>query len=180
MVLLFAVTVANTFKLIDEVKAGDGHEPILQAGEAIRIFTGAPVPSTADTVVRQEDTHVENSVLTVDTLPTKGANIRPKAEQISEGEIALEKGHRINEASIGYLATLGITFVDVYQKPVVSILVTGNELVDPGAGIEIWADIRKQCTHAWLLRLKKWAFDRVAVYRVRDDYQSTKSNWKKF
>lgn len=164
----------NTFKLIDEVKAGDGHEPSLQPGEAIRIFTGAPVPTSADTVIRQEDTQVENDHLTVTSFPAKGANIRPKAEQIQEGQIALKKGHRINEASIGYLATLGITFVDVYHKPIVSILITGNELVDPGQELQ-YGQIYESNAPMLVAALKKVGFDRVSIYRVRDDYDSTKS-----
>jgi molybdopterin molybdotransferase len=162
----------HTFALLGEVKAGDGHEPVLKAGEAIRIFTGAPVPSTADTVIRQEDTRTENAVLTVASLPAKGANIRPQAEQIGKGEIALKQGHVINEASIGYLATLGITHIPVYQKPKVAILITGNELVKPGQKLQ-FGQIYESNAPMLVAALHKMGVDQVAIHRVRDDFENT-------
>jgi len=123
-------------KVVGQVQAGDTAIPELNAGEAIRIFTGAPVPDAADTVVIQEHITRINDKLIINTLPDKRANVRPIGEQITAGTAVFKKGHYINEASIGFLAGLGFTGVKVYRKPSVSILTTGNELQKPGTPLK--------------------------------------------
>jgi molybdopterin molybdotransferase len=162
----------NTFNLVGEVKAGDGHEPQLNQGEAIRIFTGAPVTASADLVVRQEDCNVVENVLEVNPLPKTGANIRPKAEQTVSGDIALRKGQAINAAAIGYLATLGVTEVSVFPKPKVAILVTGNELVAPGQELN-YGQIYESNAIMLQSALTNYGIEQSDVYRVKDDYEST-------
>ena len=162
----------NTFNLVGEVKAGDDHEPQLNQGEAIRIFTGAPVTASADLVVRQEDCNVVENVLEVNPLPKTGANIRPKAEQTVSGDIALRKGQAINAAAIGYLATLGVTEVSVFPKPKVAILVTGNELVAPGQELN-YGQIYESNAIMLQSALTNYGIEQSDVYRVKDDYEST-------
>lgn len=164
---------SNTFTLVGEVKAGDGHEPQLNKGEAVRIFTGAPVPASADLVVRQEDCKNHEALLTVDLLPKEGANIRPKAEQTKKGELALRKGQVLNAAAIGYAATLGVTEVSIYQNPNVAILVTGNELVAPGSDLKFGQIFE---SNAIMLQsaLKEYGISDTAVFRVKDDFISTR------
>ena len=168
----------NTFNLVGEVKAGDGHEPQLNQGEAIRIFTGAPVTASADLVVRQEDCNVVENVLEVNPLPKTGANIRPKAEQTVSGDIALRKGQAINAAAIGYLATLGITEVSVFPKPKVAILVTGNELVAPGQELN-YGQIYESNAIMLQSALTNYGIEQSDVYRVKDDYESTRDELSK-
>lgn len=168
-----ALNGSNIFTLVGEVKAGDGHEPQLNAGDAIRIFTGAPVPTSADVVVRQEDCKANSSTLEVNPLPKEGANIRPKAEQTKKGEVALSKGQVLNAAAIGYAATLGVTEVSVYQNPKVAILVTGNELVAPGSDLN-YGQIYESNAIMLESALKGYGISDAAVYRVKDDYTSTR------
>jgi len=168
----------NTFNLVGEVKAGDGHEPQLNQGEAIRIFTGAPVTASADLVVRQEDCNVVENVLEVNPLPKTGANIRPKAEQTVSGDIALRKGQAINAAAIGYLATLGVTEVSVFPKPKVAILVTGNELVAPGQELN-YGQIYESNAIMLQSALTNYGIEQSDVYRVKDDYESTRDELSK-
>ena len=123
-------------KVVGQVQAGDTAIPELNAGEAIRIFTGAPVPDAADTVVIQEHITRIDDKLILNTIPARQANVRPIGEQITAGTAVLKKGHSINEASIGFLAGLGFTSVKVYRKPSVSILTTGNELQKPGTPLK--------------------------------------------
>ena len=123
---------SHQYKIIGEVKAGDAHQINLKAGEAIRIFTGAAVPKTANAVVMQERTQVNENKLTITTELKLGANIRPQAEQVKAGGFIMDIGEIINAASIGYLSTLGISKVKVIRKPKVAILVTGNELLASG------------------------------------------------
>jgi molybdopterin molybdotransferase len=112
-----------------------GAEPLQQLapGTAIRIFTGAAVPAGADTVVMQEKTTAQNGMLHInDTQLTAGANVRLQGADIQKGTLALPVGTVLQPAAIGFLAGLGITAVPVQQKPVVHIIVTGNELQQPG------------------------------------------------
>ena len=132
----FIHTGQTELKVVGQVQAGDTAIPELNAGEAIRIFTGAPVPDAADTVVIQEHITRIDDKLILNTIPARQANVRPIGEQITAGTAVLKKGHSINEASIGFLAGLGFTSVKVYRKPSVSILTTGNELQKPGTPLK--------------------------------------------
>ena len=120
------------YSVLGEIKAGDPENPILNEGEAVRIFTGAPVPDSANAVIMQEKVLVQGSEIITQMPLTKAMNIRPKGEQIKKGEIAIEKGTKMKGAHIGFLASLGVTKVYVYDKPSIAIVVTGNELKAPG------------------------------------------------
>lgn len=125
-------TEEKEFILIGEVKAGDATNPKLEPGEALRIFTGAPVPAGAKAVMMQEKVDAQHNLIVLQEAAALNSNIRPLGEQIKKGDIALDEGTKITAAGIGYLASLGITHVDVYQKPSIAIIATGNELVPPG------------------------------------------------
>ncbi len=127
---------SKTLKVSGQVQAGDTSIPQLKPGEAIRIFTGAPVPDAADNVIIQEHTTRNGDELILDKIPAKNANIRPIGEQIKKGEFVLKQGHYINEATIGFLAGLGFTEILVYKKPRVAILTTGNELQERGTELK--------------------------------------------
>lgn len=123
---------SSSYKLIGEIKAGDAHQLDLKPGEAVKIFTGAAVPDSANTVVQIEKTSFVDGTVQLSESFTLNKNIRPIGEQIKTDDFALKKGTLLNPAAIGFLAGLGFTDVSVYQKPTVGILVTGNELVKPG------------------------------------------------
>lgn len=115
----------------EEIKAGDAGNTPLQPGHCTRIFTGAPVPPGADTVVMQEYTTLSPTGISIrDTNLKKGGNIRLRAEQIRKGDLALEAGECISPAAIGFLASLGIREVQVRKPLKVKILVTGNEFAE--------------------------------------------------
>lgn len=104
----------------------------LRAGEAMRIFTGAPLPEGADAVVPQEDVDADGARITVPRRVDAGAHVRPAGEDIRAGDVVVGPGHVVGPAEIGLLATLGYTRVRVYRRPRVAILSTGNELADLG------------------------------------------------
>jgi len=107
--------------------------PSLQPGQATRIFTGAPVPANADTVVMQEKTRVEGDRLIIEDVSlVKGNNVRPKGSDIRLGELALPKGTLLSPSAIGFLAAMGIEKVNVISHPRVTILITGKEIRQPG------------------------------------------------
>lgn len=121
---------SSEFMVIGEIQAGVKPEIELKAGEAMRIFTGAPVPKGADTVVMQEKVTTNDNVLQIhDTELKFGANIRLRGSQIRKGEIALPEGLLLNPAAMSFLAGLGISEVAVYNSPVVCIIATGKELI---------------------------------------------------
>lgn len=124
----------TSFKVTGEVKAGDKGNLKIPEGEAIRIFTGAVVPPAADCVVVQEKVIVDKSYILVEnSLIKRNENIRLPGSQIKRGEPALKKGMKLTPAAIGFIASLGIPEIRIYKKPDIAIIVTGNELEEPGA-----------------------------------------------
>ncbi|WP_203073347.1 molybdopterin molybdotransferase MoeA [Falsiroseomonas ponticola] len=104
----------------------------LSPGTAIRIFTGAPMPDGADTVMMQEDAREEDGAVLLVPGLKRGANCRPAGEDVAAGQVALPAGTRLGPAAIGLAAALG--FRDVPVRPLVRVGVfsTGDELADPG------------------------------------------------
>jgi molybdopterin molybdotransferase len=117
--------------VVYEVAAGGQGERPLAAGEAARIFTGAPIPPGADSVVIQEDTSARGDRVEVPVAPRPGENIREAGEDIRRGDAVLEAGTLLGPAHLGMLASLGRSLVQVHQRPMVAILSGGDELVDP-------------------------------------------------
>ncbi|NNK26963.1 MAG: molybdopterin molybdotransferase MoeA [Flavobacteriaceae bacterium] len=126
----------TNFHITNEIKAGDSGNCRMQPGDAVRIFTGAPVPEDADAVVIQEKATVEGSKLTIAESPTEGQNIRPFGGLLAKDSLALAEGHFITPASVSLLMSLGIEKVQVYKAPKVAIIITGNELVSTGGPLE--------------------------------------------
>jgi molybdopterin molybdotransferase len=136
----YAVRVADTntadgargLHVVGLVAAGAVPERPVGPGEAIRIFTGAPLPAGADAVVPQEDVEVDGDRIRVRGRVEPGAYVRPAGEDVRPGDRMLEPGAVIGPAEIGLLATLGCSRVRVYRRPRVAILSTGTELADLG------------------------------------------------
>jgi molybdopterin molybdotransferase len=127
----------SPLKIVGEIQAGTNSDYTLKVQEASRIFTGAPVPEGADTVVLQEKTErKENLLIITDSNIQADLNIRPKGSQTKKGQLALPQGQLITPATISYLAGMGIEKIKVYKKPTVGIILTGKELVKPGQPLE--------------------------------------------
>jgi len=163
---------ASVYNIIGEVKAGDNYHPVLKPGDTVRIFTGAPVPDTANAVVMQEKTHVENDVLTIESQISLHENIRPLGEQVLKNQVALKKGTLITPAAIGFLTSLGITKVNVYKKPSVAIVVTGNELAEAGHDLD-YGQIYESNATMLISALHKAGYKNVSNYKVNDNYENT-------
>lgn len=162
----------NSYRIIDEVKAGDDNQPILEPGEAVRIFTGAPVPDSANAIIIQEHVSVDDKTLILNKQVNEHSNIRPLGEQITKGDFALRQGTLITPAAVGFLATLGIVHVKVIDKPKIGILVTGNELVQPGEDL-LFGQIYESNASMLNAQLIKMGFGDVVVKKVGDNYQRT-------
>ena len=121
-------------QVIGESAAGAPFEGTVSSGEAVRIFTGAPVPPGADAVVIQENTERtdDQSVLILEPVQS-GRHIRPAGNDFSEGSTVLTAGAVFRPASIALAASAGFASVEVCARPRVAIVMTGSELVLPGA-----------------------------------------------
>lgn len=119
-------------KLHYQIEAGKTRVPELQKGEAARIFTGAPIPLGADTVVQQENCSVEKGILKLIQPVSPGDHIRKRGTQTQKGDLVISRGRLLTPEYIGFLATLGIDSVTVFPKPKVGIISTGKELVPAG------------------------------------------------
>jgi molybdopterin molybdotransferase len=121
-----------TLNVVGRIEAGALPSRAVGRGEAMRIFTGAPLPPGADTVVPQEDVDAANGHVTLSGAVDRAAYVRPAGEDVRVGDRVLDPGVTLSAAEIGLLATLGHAQVSVYRRPRVAILSTGNELADLG------------------------------------------------
>ena len=117
---------------VDGERATDKPEQVVGAGEAMRIFTGAPLPDGTDAVIPQEDVVASGTHVTVQSATEPGAYVRPAGEDVRHGDLVLEAGTLLGAAEIGLLAALGRTQVEVSRRPRVAVLSTGSELADLG------------------------------------------------
>lgn len=125
--------VSDAFSLAEEVAAGCSKGSALKPGSTARIFTGAPIPLGADTVVMQEFAKQNPRGISFDPRPEKkGMYVREKGSHIQQGELVLLKGQCITAAMVGHLSGLGISQVEVIQRPSVAIVTTGSEVLEPG------------------------------------------------
>jgi molybdopterin molybdotransferase len=165
---------ALVYKIIGEIKAGDSHIVELLPGQAVKIFTGAAVPDSAQAVIQIEKAAANGTQLLLDELVEPETNVRPIGEQISAGDLALEKGTLLNAAAIGFLAGLGFTKVSVFKKPKVGIVVTGNELSKPGTPLE-YGKVYESNGIMLQSALIDSFYDAVTLYEVNDDFENTKN-----
>jgi len=117
-------------KVIGEYAAGTEENLKVEKGTAVKIFTGAPIPEGADTVVPVEYTEKENGYVIIKKSFNQGANVRRKGEDVKKGEVVLPKGKEIRAYEMGMLASVNKAVVSVYRKPHVGILSTGDEILD--------------------------------------------------
>ncbi|MGD8846711.1 MAG: molybdopterin molybdotransferase MoeA [Desulfobacteraceae bacterium] len=118
--------------LTDSLAAGESRKVRVLPGTAVRILTGARIPSGADAVVAEEFTEVESNTLTVYNNAEPGRNILPKSSDVAAGQIVAGKGSMVTPGLAGMLAAAGHSRIDVVRPPSVSIIATGDEVVAPG------------------------------------------------
>src|SRR5215470_13275650 len=119
--------------IVDRVTAGHVSARALGRHEAIRVFTGAPMPSGADTVFMQEDCRVEDGRLIAPPGLKAGANRRLAGEDIRAGAVALPGGRRLAPQHVALAAAIGVTELSVRRRVRVALFSTGDEIVEPGA-----------------------------------------------
>ena len=128
-----AATVPAKLAIVGESAAGRGFSGSVGEGQAVRIFTGAPLPAGADAVVIQEDTSRDGAIVTIAKATLPGENIRTRGKDFSSGQPLFPAGHRLTARDLMLAASSGHGTLPVHRRPRVAILATGDELVPPGA-----------------------------------------------
>ena len=123
---------AGPLRVIGESSAGNGFAGACGPGETVRIFTGAPMPEGADSVLVQEDAHRDGDLVTATTPVTKGRNVRLAGIDFREGATILKRGRRLTPADIALAASADHATLPLARRPRIGVLATGDELVAPG------------------------------------------------
>ncbi|TET53780.1 MAG: molybdopterin molybdotransferase MoeA [Actinobacteria bacterium] len=164
----------NCLKVIGEVKAGQKTSKVASKGKAISIMTGAPVPKGAAAVIPIENVDEDKKKKTIDikSAANDRDNIRNKGEDIKKGSVLIKKGTILKPIHIALAASVGVSEVKVFEKPKVSIVVTGNELKRPGTILKAG---ELYDSNSFLLKslLLKNNFDVAYVAKTKDNLDKT-------
>jgi len=146
----------------------------LEPGAAMRIMTGAPLPAGADAVVPVERTLPGPGTVDVLQEARPGQNVRLAGEDIRAGQRILHRGTRIRAAELGVLAALGRPYVQVFQRPRIAVLTTGDELVDVEAPLR-WGQIRDSNAYALSALVREYGGEVGAVRRAIDTHDALRT-----
>lgn len=161
----------KTYTLVGEMAAGTTQSITIAHGETSRIFTGAPLPEGADTVVMQEKIHLSANQITLeDPKIAKGLNVREKGAEIKAGALAMQVGSFLTPAAIGFLAGIGISAVEVFPMPKVTIVLTGNELQQPGKPLA-FGQVYESNSYSLSAALKLEGIKHIEVLWVNDNLE---------
>jgi molybdopterin molybdotransferase len=160
---------SKEFQLVGEMAAGTKSSIVIKEGQACRIFTGAPVPDGADTVVMQEKVTLLDNVIHVDVNQlTVGMNVRAKGSEIKSGQAALQKGAYLSPAAIGFLTGIGVAHVKVYRKPRVALIITGNEFQDFRQKLS-FGQVYESNSYMLAAALKHEGIEDIQLFKVEDN-----------
>lgn len=126
------VTAGSQLTIVGKALAGHPFEGDVKPGECIRIMTGADLPPSCDTVLMQEKVTLDADQVVVNADITLGQSVRKEGEDVTAGSIVVAKGTRLLPAHLSLLASLGIAQLVAYKTPIVGLMATGDELVEPG------------------------------------------------
>ncbi len=163
----------EVLKIQDELPAGTAKQISLTSHSAIKVFTGGPVPDGADTVVQKEKV-----VVNVDSISINASDIEPgnhmrlPGKEIRKGIAAIPKGTLIHSMHIGFMASLGITKIKVIKKPSIAIIITGNEVVQPGNVLGA-GQIYESNSFGLKACLQQLQINQVMVSYAKDDLEET-------
>src|ERR671910_2144932 len=165
-------------RVVEHLPAGSFPTRDLGPGECARIFTGAPLPEGADTVVRQEDTDQGAEVVTIVKDRDVGVNIRRAGEDIRKGQTVLRAGSELGPAQLGVLASLAVANPMVYRQPRVAILGSGDEIVDVDQPEEILSGRKTASsnTHTLLAMVRRAGAEPVNLGIARDTPESLREH----
>jgi molybdopterin molybdotransferase len=168
-------------RVVEQLPAGAFPTRTLQAGESARIFTGAPLPEGADTVVRQEDTDEGAETVTIVRDRDVGVNIRRVGEDVRRGTTVLTAGTVLGPAPLGVLASLAVAQPLVYRRPRVAILGSGDEIVDVDQPEAILSGrkIASSNTHTLVALVRRAGGEPVNLGIARDTPESLREHLRR-
>jgi molybdenum cofactor synthesis domain len=161
-------------KITGEVSAGAKSIPI-KKGEVVKIYTGAPIPQEADTVIELELTKVNADEVEILAYKEKGSNIRKIGEDIKKGDLLLESGKVLRGYELGILASQNIVTLDVFRMPRVGIFVTGDEVLDVGQEKTSDVQIRSSNHISIMGLLESMGVKPTFLGIIKDDKESIKN-----
>ncbi len=157
--------VGHRLRIKGESSAGHPYSGAIDAGEAVRIFTGAHVPGTADHILIQEDAKREGDVVEVAAAQAAPGSIRRKGRDFSAGDELVPAGHRITAGAIALIAAGNVANVEVRVTPRVGVLANGDELVAPGSKLKP-GEIVNSIAPALMSLIRQWAPSRsISAWR---------------
>ena len=162
------------FKISDRITAGSTGAQ-LQPGHAARIFTGAPIPSGANTVVIQEECELSDDGSHIETWKplALNENIRPKGNDIKTGDVILKMGTQLKPQDIALCASIGVNKLTIYNKVKVGVFFTGDELVEPGNPLKD-AQIYNSNRYSLIALLKQLNCNIINLGNINDSFKATK------
>lgn len=159
------------FNVIGEIRAGIEQDFELQAGQALRIFTGGRLPNSADTVARQEIVIRNQNRIILDQPLAAGTDIRYQGEELQQGTLLAQRGQLLNSGLIAALSMAGVQDVTVYRQPKIAVLITGNEI---GNQLDNMAKVFDANSPMILTWLKEQGMTQIDLQHVIDDEEKLK------
>ena len=163
----------TTFKITDRIPAGSTGNT-LASGCAARLFTGAPIPKGANTVVMQEECELieDESSIEIYRPIALNENIRPMGNDIQSGDVILSKGKQLQPQDIALVASVGVGKLEVFNKIKVGVFFTGNELIEPGKSLQ-QGQIFNSNRYALVALLNKLDCEVINLGNIKDTLGAT-------
>lgn len=155
------------YRVVDKVYAGEYYKKELKDLEAIKIMTGAPIPKGANAVIKQEDVVVCKDFIEINKSVKQNDNICFKGEDIKENQLLVSKNKKLNYADIGILASAGISKIEVYKKPKIAIISTGDEVLDITEKLEL-GKIYNSNKYSIMARVQELGYDISKINHIKD------------
>jgi molybdopterin molybdotransferase len=159
-------------EVADESRAGRPSRVTLRSGQAIRISTGAMLPAGADAVARSEDCRERDGSVEVLVPVAPGKEVRRAGEDMRAGEVVLERGTLLGPAELGVLASAGAARVRCARRPRVAVLITGDELVEPGHPLAP-GQVRNSNAYSVTAQVRRAGAELASLRHVGDDREAT-------
>jgi molybdopterin molybdotransferase len=164
----------GALRVIGELRAGQAGAQTVARGEAVEIMTGAPVPAGADAVVMVEHARRDGDLVNIEARAPAGQFINPRAAESARGETLLRQGKRLDYTDIAMLATVGAASVDVFARPTVAIIPTGDEIVPVEARPQDH-QIRNSNAYSLAAQVRRAGGAPVILPVARDEYDDTRA-----
>ena len=161
-------------RVVGEVRAGESFARAIEGGEAVEIMTGAPVPEGADAIIMVEHVIINGDSITTEREVRAGDFIVPGGSEVEDGATAVSAGTRLDFGHVAALATVGLSAVPVFARPVVAILATGDELVPVETKSPAPHQIRNSNSHTLAAQVARAGGSPLILPVARDTYEATR------